>query len=83
MLPFLLIGLAATLLIRFEREMVPARVAIGFGLLFLSFFDHCVPFSRQVLMLDPNRLFIQVLLVDHGGYVGGAIVFGRVSSCLA
>lgn len=73
-LPFLLIGLAATLLIRFEREMVPARVAIGFGLLFLSFLTIVSLFTPGA-DVDPNRLFIQVLLVDHGGYVGGAIAW--------
>lgn len=73
-LPFLLIGLAATLLIRFEREMVPARVAIGFGLLFLAFLTIVSLFTPGA-DVDPNRLFIQVLLVDHGGYVGGAIAW--------
>lgn len=74
MLPFLLIGLAATLLIRFEREMVPARVAIGFGLLFLAFLTIVSLFTPGA-DVDPNCLFIQVLLVDHGGYVGGAIAW--------
>lgn len=74
MLPFLLIGLAATLLIRFEREMVPARVAIGFGLLFLAFLTIVSLFTPGA-DVDPNRLFIQVLLVDHGGYLGGAIAW--------
>lgn len=73
-LPFLLIGLAATLLIRFEREMVPARVAIGFGLLFLAFLTIVSLFTPSA-DVDPNCLFIQVLLVDHGGYVGGAIAW--------
>ena len=73
-LPFLLIGLAATLLIRFEREMVPARVAIGFGLLFLAFLTIVSLFTPGA-DVDPNRVFIQVLLVDHGGYVGGAIAW--------
>lgn len=73
-LPFLLIGLAATLLIRFEREMVPARVAIGFGLLFLAFLTIVSLFTPGA-DVDPNRLFIQVLLVDHGGYLGGTIAW--------
>lgn len=73
-LPFMLIGLAATLLIRFEREMVPARVAIGFGLLFLAFLTIVSLFTPGA-DIDPNRLFIQVLLVEHGGYMGGAIAW--------
>ena len=73
-LPFLLVGLAATLLIRFEREMVPARVAIGFGLLFVAFLTIVSLFTPGA-EADPNRLFIQVLLVEHGGYVGGGIAW--------
>lgn len=73
-LPFLLAGLAATLLVRFEREMVPARVAIGFGLLFVAFLSIVSLFTPGAEG-DPNRLFIQVLLVEHGGYVGGAIAW--------
>lgn len=73
-LPFLLIGLAATLLVRFEREMVPARVAIGFGLLFLAFLTIVSLFTPGAEQ-DPNRMFIQVLLVEHGGYVGGGVAW--------
>lgn len=73
-LPFLLAGLAATLLVRFEREMVPARVAIGFGLLFIAFLSIVSLFTPGAEE-DPNRLFIQVLLVEHGGYVGGGIAW--------
>ena len=73
-LPFMLVGLAATLLIRFEREMVPARVAIGFGLLFIAFLTIASLFTPGA-EADPNRLFIQVLLVEHGGYVGGGIAW--------
>lgn len=75
----MLIGLAATLLIRFEREMVPARVAIGFGLLFLAFLAIVSLFTPGA-DIDPNRLFIQVLLVDHGGYVGWALSLGLALS---
>ena len=73
-LPFLLAGLAATLLVRFEREMVPARVAIGFGLLFLAFLTIVSLFTPGA-EADPNVVFIQVLLVAHGGYVGGGIAW--------
>ena len=54
--------------------MVPARVAIGFGLLFLAFLTIVSLFTPGA-DVDPNCLFIQVLLVDHGGYVGGAIAW--------
>ena len=73
-LPFLLIGLAITLLIRFERQMVPARVAIGFALLFVAFLTIMALFTPAA-QENPNNLFIQVLLVGQGGYVGAGIAW--------
>ena len=73
-LPFLLIGLAITLLIRFERQMVPARVAIGFALLFIAFLTIMALFTPTA-QENPNNLFIQVLLVGQGGYIGAGIAW--------
>ncbi len=73
-LPFLLVGLAITLLIRFERQMVPARVAIGFALLFVAFLVIMALFTPSA-QDNPNNLFIQVLLVKQGGYLGAGIAW--------
>ncbi len=73
-LPVLLIGLAVTLLIRFERQMVPARVAIGFALLFVAFLTIMALFT-PTSQDNPNNLFIQVLLVNQGGYIGAGIAW--------
>lgn len=71
-LPFLLFVLAGTLLVRFEREMVPTRVAIGFALLLLAFLTTSALFTPGA-EVDPNRLFIQQFLIVHGGYLGAGI----------
>ena len=73
-LPFMLAGLAATLLVRFDSQMVPARVAIGFALLFIAFLTIMALFTPLVNN-DPNSLFIQVLLVKQGGYLGAGIAW--------
>ncbi len=73
-LPFMLAGLAATLLVRFDSQMVPARVAIGFALLFVAFLTIMALFTPLVNN-DPNSLFIQVLLVKQGGYLGAGIAW--------
>lgn len=73
-LPVLLIILAITFLIRFEHERVPARVAIGFALLFIAFLTITALFTPGAEE-DPNMLFIQVYLVNHGGYVGAGIAW--------
>ena len=73
-LPFMLTGLAVTLLVRFDSQMVPARVAIGFALLFVAFLTIMALFTPLVNN-DPNSLFIQVLLVKQGGYLGAGIAW--------
>ncbi len=73
-LPLLLIGLAVTFLVRFDRERVPTRVAIGFALLFIAFLTIASLFTPGA-EADPNRLFIEQFLVAHGGYVGAGIAW--------
>lgn len=73
-LPVLLIILGVTFLIRFENEMVPARVAVGFALLFIAFLTIVSLFTPGAEQ-DPNVLFAQVYLVNHGGYLGAGIAW--------
>ena len=73
-LPFLLVILGITFLIRFQNEMVPARVAIGFALLFIAFLTIVALFTPGA-EADPNVLFAQVYLVNHGGYIGSGIAW--------
>lgn len=73
-LPVLLIVLGVTFLIRFQNEMVPARVGIGFALLFIAFLT-IVALLTPGAESDPNLLFAQVYLVNHGGYIGAGIAW--------
>ena len=73
-LPVLLVILAATFLVRFERQRVPTRVAIGFALLFLAFLTIAALFTPDA-EANPNTLFVQQRLVVHGGYVGAGIAW--------
>lgn len=73
-LPVLLIILGVTFLIRFQNEMVPARVGIGFALLFIAFLTIVALFTPGSES-DPNVLFAQVYLVSHGGYLGAGIAW--------
>lgn len=76
-LPVLLIILAVTFLIRFEREMVPTRVALGFALLFVAFLGIVALFTPGA-EADPNRLFAQIYLLSHGGYLGAGIAWAAL-----
>lgn len=73
-LPFLLIMLAITLLIRFERQRVPARVAIGFALLYVAFLGIASLFVAGS-DTNPNVVFEPMNLLTHGGYLGGGIAW--------
>lgn len=73
-LPVLLVILAATFLTRSESALSPARVALGFLLLFLAFLT-IVALLTPGAEAEPNRLFAQVYLVAHGGYVGAGIAW--------
>ncbi len=86
-LPFLLLGLAVTFLVRFEREMVSARAAIGFAIIFFALLALVALFTPGA-DADPNRLFREVHLVARGGYCGAGIawvclnLFGLTVSCI-
>ncbi len=53
---FFLIILGVTFLIRFQNEMVPARVAVGFALLFIAFLTIVSLFTPGAEQ-DPDVLF--------------------------
>lgn len=73
-LPVLLVIVAATFLTRSENALSPARVALGFLLLFLAFLT-IVALLTPGAEAEPNRLFAQVYLVAHGGYLGAGIAW--------
>ncbi|MDO5335811.1 MAG: DNA translocase FtsK 4TM domain-containing protein, partial [Coriobacteriia bacterium] len=74
LLPFLLLGLSATVLVRTQSERLTARTGLGLGLLFvalLGLFSLFVPGAEG----EPYLVFTAQNLVSHGGYVGSGIAW--------
>ena len=90
LLPFFLLVIGASFLIRFDRERVPARVSVGLVmilaavLVLLALFTPLVPGEEGA----PAALFDPVQLSARGGYVGAGVawvgftLFGQVISCI-
>lgn len=74
LLPFLLLGLSATVLVRSSSERLTARTGLGLGILLvalLSLFSLFVPGAEG----EPYLVFTPENLVNHGGYVGAGIAW--------
>ncbi len=89
-LPVVLAAIGITFLVRFERERVPLRVAIGLAVIFIALLGFISLFTpiEGVGGPDLDLLFSPLALSSHGGYIGAAIawaglsLFGQVISCV-
>ncbi len=88
LLPFLLVALGASFLVRFDRERVPARVAVGLIMIFFAALVLLALFTPGSESGVTERLFAEAELTARGGYVGagvawvGLFLFGQVVSCI-
>ncbi|MEG2530282.1 MAG: DNA translocase FtsK 4TM domain-containing protein [Raoultibacter sp.] len=86
-LPFFLLIIGASFLIRFERERVPLRIVIGLSLIFFAVLALLALFTPNASS-DLGQLFFSEQLIARGGYLGAGIawaglkLFGQVISCV-
>ncbi|MEG2210885.1 MAG: DNA translocase FtsK 4TM domain-containing protein [Raoultibacter sp.] len=86
-LPFFLLIIGASFLIRFERERVPLRIVIGLSLIFFAVLALLALFTPNASS-DLGQLFFSEQLIARGGYFGAGIawaglkLFGQVISCV-
>ena len=87
-LPFFLAAIGVTFLVRFERQRVPARVAVGLTVIFVALLGFIALFTPVGIVGGENLglLFEPSALESFGGYVGAGIawvgltLFGQVIS---
>lgn len=87
-LPFLLLAIGVSFLARFERERVPARVAVGLVMIFIAALSLLSLFTPASAPDATDNLFLPGELVARGGYVGAGIAWvglsllGQAVSCI-
>ena len=73
-LPFFLLVVAITYLLRFDAGLVPARTALGSLIIFLTLLT-LLSMLMPNAEVDPNIVFNPLTLVNYGGYCGGAFAW--------
>lgn len=73
-LPFFLLAVAITYLVRFDAGLVPARTALGSLIIFLTLLTLLSVLIPQA-ETDPNIVFSSTYLQHYGGYCGGAFAW--------
>lgn len=78
LLPFFLLVIGASFLIRFERQQVPVRVAVGLVMIFVAVLALLSLFA-PLAASDPGTLFDETVLAARGGYIGSGIAWAGLT----
>lgn len=78
LLPFFLLAIGASFLVRFEREQVPVRVAVGLVMIFMSVLALLSLFA-PLATSDLGSLFDESVLAARGGYIGSGIAWAGIT----
>ncbi len=74
-LPFILVAVGASYLVRFDRERVSLRVGVGLSLVFVALLALLALFTPEVAPEACDNLFLADQLSARGGYVGAGIAW--------
>lgn len=87
-LPFVLLLIGGSFLIRSKRQALSARMSIGLVMIFVAILVLLALFTPYAAESDINALFLDENLRARGGYIGagfawaGLTLFGRIVSCV-
>ena len=74
-MPFVLLLIGISFIIRFQRQKMPTRVAIGLFLAFIAILGIMGLFTPGVDLNSLDKLFLKQNLLAQGGYVGAGIAW--------
>ena len=78
-LPFVLLLIGISFIIRFQRQKMPTRVAVGLFLVFLATLGIMGLFTPGIDISSLDKLFLRQNLLAQGGYVGAGIAWAGLN----
>lgn len=88
LLPFFLVAIGASCLVRIDKEGIPLRASVGSAMLFVAVLSLLALFTPEAAPDATDNLFLADQLSARGGYIGAGIawcgltLFGKVISAI-
>ena len=88
LLPFFLVAIGASCLVRIDKEGIPLRASVGLAMLFVAVLSLLALFTPEATPDATDNLFLADQLSARGGYIGAGIawcgltLFGKVISAI-
>ena len=88
LLPFFLVAIGASCLVRIDKEGIPLRASVGSAILFVAVLSLLALFAPEAAPDATDNLFLADQLSARGGYIGagvawcGLTLFGKVISAI-
>ena len=88
LLPFFLVAIGASCLVRIDKEGIPLRASVGSAMLFVAVLSLLALFTPEATPDATDNLFLADQLSVRGGYIGagvawcGLTLFGKVISAI-
>ena len=77
-MPVFLAAIGVTFLVRFKKDRVPSRAALGLLVIFFALLG-LLGISTPLVLDDMILLFTEEALISHGGYIGAGIAWAGLT----
>ena len=75
LLPFFLVAIGASCLVRIDKEGIPLRASVGLAMLFVAVLSLLALFTPETTPDATDNLFLADQLSARGGYIGAGIAW--------